>query len=80
MAKEAEKISVSLTFDQWVQMLLSLDYMREKWQGQIGSVERLMETSKEPKAWEKDHEYYKERYKSETELMAEITKQMKGQA
>lgn len=78
MDKEAKKISVSLTFDQWAHVLLSLDDRREKRKGQIESAEHFMNTGANPKGWEKLKEDYEREYRNETELMEEINRQMKG--
>lgn len=78
MDKEAKKISVSLTFDQLVHVLLSLDERRKECEDQIKSIEHIANTSANPKVWDESKEYYQKKHRDEIELMEEIRKQMKG--
>lgn len=78
MDEEAKKISVSLTFDQLVHVLLSLHERRKECEDQIKSIEHIANTSANPKVWDESKEYYEKKHRDEIELMEEIRKQMKG--
>ncbi len=78
--KEVKKISVSLTYDQWIDILILLTEQIEKYKTEIEFSEKMMkECSAESfEDWKDLLRYYEEKRKNEIKTMEEIRKQMKG--